>query len=97
MYPYKGTAHILKRPETEKSKQDLPILHRLSQSEPNLLPRETKLPVSIKLLLGLPLERALSYLIKLDVCTKVELTNLALAHRLSGFRVSPTGIPENNG
>ena len=84
------------RPETEKRKQDLPILHRLSHSPQNLLPRETKLPVSIRLLLGLPLGRALSYLTKLDVCTKVELTDLALAHRLIGFRVSLTGIPENN-
>ena len=84
------------RPETEKRKQDLPILHRLSHSPRNFPPRQTKLPIFIKLLLGLPLGRALSYLTKLDVCTKVELTDLARAHRLIGFRFSLTGILENN-
>ena len=84
------------RPETEKGKQDLPILHRLSHSPRSFLPRETKLPVSIKLLLGLPLGRALSYFTKLEVCTKVEFTDLALAHRLIGLRVSLTGIRKNN-
>ena len=84
------------RPETEKRKQDLPILHRLSHSPRNFLPPETKLPVPIKPLLGLPLGRVLSYLTKLDVCTKVGLTDCALAQRLIGFSVSLTGIPENN-
>ena len=84
------------RPETERRKQDSPILHRLSHSPRNYLPPETKLPVSIKILLGLPLGRALSYLTKLNVCTKVELTDRALAHRLIGFSVSLTGLPEGN-
>ena len=91
----RGCTHT-ERPETVKRNQDLPILHRLSHIQRYLFPRETKLPVSIKLLLDLPLWRALSYLNKLEVGTKVELTDLALAHRLIGFRVSLTGIPENN-
>ena len=84
------------RPETEKRKKDLPILHRLSHSPQSFLSPETKLPVSIKPLLGLPLGRAPSYLNKLEVCSKVKLTDRALAHRLIGFRISLTGIPENN-
>ena len=84
------------KPQTEERKQDLPILHRLSHSPLNLLRPETKIPVSIKPLLVVPLGRALSYLTKLDVCTKVELTDHALAHRLTGFSISLTGIPENN-
>ena len=84
------------RPETEKRKQDLPILYRLSHRPRTFVPPETKLPVPMKPLLGLPLARALSYLTKLDVFTKVELTDGALTHRLIGFSVSLTGIREIN-
>ena len=94
--PLQGDCTHTERPETEKRKQDLPILHRLSHSPQNFLPPEIKLPVPINPLLGLPLGRALSYLSKLDVCTKVQLTGRALAHRLIGFSVSLTGIPEKN-
>ena len=84
------------RPETKKKKQNLLILHKLSHSPGNLLPPETKLPVSMKLLLGLPPGTALSSLTKPDGCTKVKITDLALAQRLIGFRVSLTGRPPKN-
>ena len=96
MYPYRGPAHILKGLRLRHKKQNLLVFNKLSHSPRNVLPPETKLPVSIKLLLDLPPGTALSSLTRPDGCTNVQLTDLALVQRLIGFRVSLTGIPKNN-